>query len=131
MNLLVPLLLVLFPFLGPPKSPPSRFPTVETAEAWALLPRENPPLPAWARVLVKSLPRTTGAMLELDRLHREDSPLGPVLAAKLRWLAADAIDCEYARATALADLKRANAKDGEVRRLTTDMPSDEEKGLFA
>ena len=53
-----------------------------------------------------------------------------MLAAKLRWLAADAIDCEYARATALGDLNRAGVKNEEVRRLTEETPSADEKGLF-
>jgi alkylhydroperoxidase family enzyme len=131
MNLPIIAVLVVLPIWGLPKSPPPRFSAAETADAWALLPRENPPLPAWALVLVKSLPRTTGSMLELDRLHRAENPLGPVLAAKLRWLAADAIDCEYARATALGDLKRAGVNHEEVRRLTEGNPSTEELGLFA
>jgi alkylhydroperoxidase family enzyme len=104
----------------------ARFPAVSTDQAWALLPRENPPLPAWARVLVKPLPRTTGAMLELDRLHRADNPLGPVLAARLRWLAADALGCDYARASAHADLKRYGASAGEIQRLVDDKPLPDE-----
>lgn len=112
-------------------SPTPRFPAAGPTEAWSLLPRENPPLPAWARVLVKSLPRTTGAMLELDYLHRAENPLGAKLAAKLRWLAADAIGSDYARESAMADLLRAHPSSEEVRRLVKNQPSEEEKGLFA
>ena len=108
-----------------------RFPSVGHDAAWALLPRENPPLPAWARVLIKPLPRTTGAMLELDRFHRVENPLGPVMAAKLRWIAADTIGCEYARATALFDLKASQISDEELRRLTERRPLPDEKGLVA
>jgi alkylhydroperoxidase family enzyme len=82
-------------------------------------------------VLVKTLPRTTGAMLELDRLHRADNPLGPALAAKVRWTAADALGSEYGRATALADQKRAGATADEVRRLTENKPADDERALLA
>src|SRR3954464_6018552 len=99
--------LAAFPNLGPPR----RFPARDGDAAWALLPRENPPLPAWARVLVRPLPRTTVAMLELDRLHRAENPLGPATAAKLRWVVADALMCEYAKATAAADLRQAGASD--------------------
>ena len=108
-----------------------RFPSATPEAAWAQLPRENPRLPAWARILIKPLPRTTGAMLELDRLHRVDNPIGPVLAAKLRWLAADAIHCEYARAMSIADLQRAGAASAEISRLVDNRPSPSEKRLFA
>jgi alkylhydroperoxidase family enzyme len=108
----------------------ARFPSAKPDDAWAQLPRENPALPAWALVLVKSLPRTTGAMLELDRLHRADNPIGPVLAAKLRWLAADAIQCDYARASAMADLKRFGASADEIRRVLEKKPTAAEQGVF-
>jgi alkylhydroperoxidase family enzyme len=111
--------------------PTHRFPAAGRDDAWTLLPRENPPLPAWARVLIKPLPRTTGAMLDLDRLHRADNPLGPLLAAKLRWLVADTMNCEYARATAMADLRTAGATSDETRRLTANAPAAEEKPLFS
>jgi alkylhydroperoxidase family enzyme len=127
MNLLIPAVIAAFSALGLG----ARFPMAKPDDAWALLPRDNPPLPSWARVMVKSLPRTTGALLELDRLHRADNPLGPVIAAKLRWVAADEIGCEYARASALADLNRAGAANDEVRRLTEDRPSPDDKGLFS
>lgn len=112
-------------------NPSARFPALDRDSAWALIPRENPPLPAWAQVLVKPLPRTTGGMLELDRLHRADNPIGPVLAAKLRWLVADAMQCDYARASALADLKRSGASADEIRRVVENKPSAGDKGLFA
>jgi alkylhydroperoxidase family enzyme len=127
MNLLLFVVAAVLPVAGPS----TRFPAAAPDAAWALLPREDPPLPAWARVLVKTHPRTTGAMLEIDRLHRADNPLGAVLAAKLRWAAADALGSEYGRATALADLKRAGAPADEVRRLTEDRPSDGERRLLA
>jgi hypothetical protein len=124
---LIPILLAVLASLVPG----SRFPGAAPDDAWALLPRDNPPLPAWARVLVKPLPKTTGALLEIDRLHRADNPLGPKLAAKLRWLVADTLNCEYARASALADLTRAGAKADEVRRLTASQPAADEEQVFA
>src|SRR5262245_6487631 len=108
-----------------------RFPAADPDAAWALLPRETPALPAWALVLVKSLPRTTGAMLEQDRIHRVDNPLGPKLAAQPRWLAADAIGCDYARASAAADLRRAGAGEEELARLTGGKPLPAERALCA
>jgi alkylhydroperoxidase family enzyme len=107
-----------------------------TAEAWRCLPTAEPganqPLPIWARVLARSLPRTTAAMLDLDRLHRSYSPLGPGLAGKLRWVAADANRCEYSRAFAAADLRRAGIDDAGIRALAgdhRDLPSPEAAAL--
>jgi hypothetical protein len=97
------------------------FPRLSNAEAWASLPKADSggtgTLPNWARATVKALPRTTAAMLELDRLHRTKSPLGPVLRGKMRWVAADANRCEYSRATAEADLRRAGVNDAEIAAL--------------
>jgi alkylhydroperoxidase family enzyme len=93
-----------------------RFKPLSNAEAWKRLPREERSLPAWARVLAASLPRTTAGMLELDAVHRTKNPLGPVLRAKIRWVAADANRCEYSRRYAEVDLRRAGWK-GEVKQL--------------
>ncbi len=87
----------------------SRFPILENDEAWKLLPRENPPLPVWARMLVPSLPKTTGAMLQLDYVQRAENPLGVELAAKLQWVVATTLRCPYAQQYAEADLQRAGA----------------------
>lgn len=97
-----------------------RFPAADNDEAWKLLPHDDPPLPVWARVLVQSLPKTTGLMLELDSIHRAKNPLGPLLAGKLRWAAADEIGCGYARKYAEADLRRAGLKDDDVQQLAGD-----------
>src|SRR5262245_16167228 len=75
------------PAAAPP--PARRFDPLSNGEAWRLLPREEPPLPAWARVLAGSLPRTTAHMLHLDYVHRARSPLGPELRGMLRWVVAD------------------------------------------
>src|SRR4051812_46080071 len=89
----------------------ARVPLLSDAEAWKALPPSTrgagQPLPGWARAFARSLPRTTAAMLELDRIQRTRSPLGPILRGKLRWVAADANRCGYSRATAEADLRRA------------------------
>ena len=100
---------------GPKEEP--LFPPLSNAEAWKHLPHEDPLLPAWARILAGSLPRTTAAMLELDYVHREKNPLGPVLAGKLRWVAADANGCDYAKRYAEADLRRAGLADADVKAL--------------
>src|SRR5262249_30020097 len=111
--------------------PTPRFPAADPGEAWSLMARENPTLPAWARLLVQSLPRTTAAMLEQDRLHRAENPLGAELAAKLRWVGADAIGCEYGRAVAAADFRRAGASAETVQRLTGGESAPEDKALCA
>jgi alkylhydroperoxidase family enzyme len=98
------------------KAGESPFPRLSNEEAWASLPKSEAGaggvLPNWARATARALPRTTAAMLDLDRLHRTKSPLGPILRGKMRWVAADANRCEYSRATAAADLRRAGL--GEV-----------------
>jgi alkylhydroperoxidase family enzyme len=110
-----------------------RLPAPPDAEAWAHLPAEKPPpLPVWARALAPSLPKTTARMLELDYAHRAQSPLGPVLRGKLRWVAADANRCAYARQYAGADLRRAGLADADPKALAGDhagLPAAERAAL--
>ena len=116
---------------GPARSgdPPLR--PVSDEAAWERLRPKAPPLPAWARSLVTALPKTTGAMLDLDRIHRAENPLGAVLAAKLRWLAADTLGCESAKRSTEADLKRAGLTVAEVDEFTlAPRPTAAEKPLF-
>ncbi len=90
------------------------------AEAWKNLPPVEEgfgqPLPVWIRALARSLPNTAAAMIELDYVQRAENPLPAKLRAKLRWIAAFANRCEYAKAYARADYVRAG---GEPRILTT------------
>ena len=92
-------------------APSCYFPVPDNQETWRLLPKavkgEGEPLPAWARVMARTLPATTAAMLELDYLHRAGSPLDTQLRGKMRWVAAHANRCAYSEACALEDLKRA------------------------
>jgi alkylhydroperoxidase family enzyme len=94
------------------------------AEAWAFLPAritgDEAPLPQWAKMLARTLPRTTAAMLELDFTYRTRSPLDLKLAALVRWSVSRANHCEYGMAYALADLKAAQVEDGEINRLRGD-----------
>jgi alkylhydroperoxidase family enzyme len=86
-----------------------RFSPLSDAEAWALLPERKSgvpgPLPGWASVLVRTLPRTTAAMLELDHLHRTGHWHAPGLREQIRWAAARASRSAYGEAYALADLR--------------------------
>ncbi len=54
-------------------------------------------------------------MLELEYVHRTKSPLGPVLRGKLRWVAADANGCDYAKRYAEFDLRRAGLTEKELK----------------
>ena len=111
----VAMLLAVGPAFAEPPPNPGRFPAATDADAWAKLPpRKNPPLPEWARVLAGPLPKTTAKMLELDYLHREKNPLGPVLAAKLRGAAAVTLGSAYGEGAALADLRRAGLSDADI-----------------
>jgi alkylhydroperoxidase family enzyme len=80
-------------------------------EAWKHLPKPDKgggqSLPAWALATAEALPRTTAAMLELDYLHRVDSPLPARLRGMMRWAAARANRCAYTQSQALADLRLA------------------------
>jgi alkylhydroperoxidase family enzyme len=114
----------------------ARVPLPESAEAWRFLPPAEQgagePLPAWARALARSLPRTTAAMLDLDRIHRTKSPLGPLLRGKLRWVAAHANRCDYSLATAEADLRRAGLDAAGFQALAgdhADLPRPEAAAL--
>ncbi len=93
----------------------ARFTPLSDTEAWACLPArlsgERVPLPAWARMLCRTLPRTTASMLELDNLHRSHSPLDPELRAQIRWVAAHANRCIYSQMYVLADLRKAGLYD--------------------
>jgi alkylhydroperoxidase family enzyme len=99
----------------PPAKP--RFPALSNREAWDRLPRQDPPLPAWARILAGSLPQTTAAMLKLDHLHRVRNPLDARLRGKLRWVAAQEIGCDYSKRQAEGDLRRAGLSEQEVKKL--------------
>lgn len=115
-----------------PDPKPKRFPAADTGEAWLLLRGDDPPLPAWALALAKPLPRTTAAMLQLDYVHRAKNPLGPVLASKLHWAAADALGCAYGKRYAVADLRRAGLKDDDFKALSGDpnqLPAEDQAAL--
>lgn len=115
--------------VGPPAD---RFPPAADAEVWKTLPRQDPPLPAWAGSLVRPLPRTTAAMLDLDYTQRVLNPLGPVLAAKVRWAVFDTLGIGYGKAVAEADLRRAGVKEAEIKALAgepKDLPADDRRVL--
>ncbi|HWB12803.1 MAG TPA: hypothetical protein VG826_26490 [Pirellulales bacterium] len=90
------------------------------------------PLPAWARMLADSLPRTTAAMLELDASHRLRNPLGVPLAARVRWTVARANRSEHGMACAEADLRRAGLDDAAIESLkegSAEVPEQERLAL--
>jgi hypothetical protein len=60
-------------------------------------------------------------MIELDYAQRADNPLPPRVRAKLRWIAADANQCEYARAYARADYVRAGGAGEEIDKLPSQL----------
>jgi alkylhydroperoxidase family enzyme len=118
----------LAPILGPRLCPAAereragaRVPLLTDAEAWKRLPAaesgRGTALPSWARALARSLPQTTAAMLNLDRIQRTANPLGPLLRGKMRWVAARANQCAYSMAYAEADLKRAGLGADGLRAL--------------
>ena len=96
----------------------SRFPAPEPMAAWKQLRGDDPLLPAWALAMAEALPRTTGAMMHLDAVHRTQNPLGAKLAGKMRWVAANEIGCEYAKKYVEADLIRAGMTAEEFQKLS-------------
>jgi alkylhydroperoxidase family enzyme len=95
-------------------------PTLTDEEAWNKMKPyvadkvSNQHLPMWIRALAVSLPKTAAAMLELDHAQRVESTLPPQLRAKLRWIAADANRCEYAKAHARFDYVQAGGKSEDI-----------------
>jgi hypothetical protein len=96
----------------------ARIAPMTDAAAWDRMPKGAPPLPVWARTLADSLPRTTAFQLDLDAVHRTKSPLGPVLAGKIRWTVADALRCAYAKESVEADLAKAGQTEDQIRSLS-------------
>lgn len=100
---------------------PAHVPIATDAEAWKQLPPviegSDQPLPVWVRALTATLPKTAAAMIDLDYAQRVESPLPPRLRAKLRWIAADANRCAYAKAYARFDYVRAGGKAEDIDNL--------------
>jgi alkylhydroperoxidase family enzyme len=111
----------------------SRFPLPTNTEAWKNIPRENPPLPNWARMLSRSLPKTTGLMIQLDYVHRVKNPLDPKLRAEIRWMVSQANNCEYTRQYAESDLKRLGMTEEAIKELASNHSSfpEREQKVFA
>jgi alkylhydroperoxidase family enzyme len=93
-------------------------PVLTDAAAWKNLPPAETgagqPLPAWIRALAGPLPKTAAAMIDLDYAQRSESNLPPRLRAELRWIAADANRCDYAKAYARFDYVRAGGKAEDI-----------------
>lgn len=92
-------------------------------EAWKRFPgapKTVQALPAWARLLAGPLPLTTARMLELDAMHRTGSQLDSRIRGLVRWSAADANRCDYAKAVAVADLRRSGVTESELQALNGD-----------
>jgi alkylhydroperoxidase family enzyme len=111
-------------------------PVLTDTEAWKRLPPAEEgagqPLPAWARALAETLPRTTAVLLELDYLHRARSPLDPRLRGQLRWVAARANRCAASEAQAAADLRRAGLEEADFQAMAGDhagLPAAEREAL--
>jgi alkylhydroperoxidase family enzyme len=118
------LLMLLLDEQAPAAKTSERLPMLTNEQAWKRLPgapAKVRTLPAWARMLAGPLPLTTARMLELDALHRSSDRLEPRLRGLVRWTAADANRCEYARAVAVADLRRAGLSADEVHALLGDL----------
>jgi alkylhydroperoxidase family enzyme len=98
--------------------------TLTDEEAWKAMPAlekgDKSPLPAWAPILARSLPKTTALMLELDTVQRTRSSLDPKLRGLMRLVAAKANQCNYTQAYALADLERAGLPRAEALAVTQD-----------
>lgn len=108
--------------MGPTASASDPLSIPNDQEAWKHLPATakggDQPLPTWIRALSRSLPRTAAAMIELDYAQRAESPLPAPFRALLRWAAADANRCGYAKAYARADYIRAGGRAEVLESLT-------------
>jgi alkylhydroperoxidase family enzyme len=104
-----------------PKGSVAYVPVLTDAEAWKKLPPaeegSGQRLPAWVRALAGPLPKTAAAMIQWDYAQRAESPLPPLLRAKLRWMTAQANRCAYAKAYARADYVRAGGQAEDIDNL--------------
>jgi alkylhydroperoxidase family enzyme len=87
-------------------------------ECWRRLPPATEgagqPLPVWIHALAVTSPKLAAAMIDLDYAQRAESTLPPKLRAKLRWIAAHANRCEYAKSYARADYLRAGGQAEDI-----------------
>ena len=115
--------------------PVAHLPVLSDAQAWQKMPKAleggGQPLPVWIRALADSLPKTAAAMINLDYAQRAENPLPPRLRAKLRWFAAHANHCEYAKAYARADFVRAGGKATDIDSLPDKLDQLPEKERLA
>ena len=112
--------LLLFGGTAVAADPSPRLPLLTNDAAWKKLPdapEKAEPLPAWARALAGWQPLTTARMLELDALHRTGDRLDGRFRAVVRWAAADANRCGYARAMAEADYRRGAGPNADLAAL--------------
>ncbi len=86
---LVPIAFALFPaalIASQSEKSEGRFSLLSDEDCWRKLPPaekgRGQPLPSWARALAGPMPRTTAALLRLDEVHRNDSPLDPRLRCR-------------------------------------------------
>jgi alkylhydroperoxidase family enzyme len=110
-----------------PAAKPGAFaPMLDNDAAWACMPPlekgERGALPNWARILARTMPRTTALLLELDYIQRAGNPLDPRVRGLTRLVAAKANRCGYAQAYALADLERLGLTQEAVAQLLTNPP---------
>lgn len=88
--------------------------SAEDKTTWNQLGIEFPALPSWAARLADALPESTLALLKLDYLHRQENPLGTEVAAKIRWVVADALHSPYGKAAAEFDLLQSGKSAEEI-----------------
>jgi alkylhydroperoxidase family enzyme len=108
----------------PARASTARVPLLSSEDAWKRLPPVESggggALPSWARALAGSLPYTTAATLELDRIYRTSDALEPRLAASIRLIVARTLRSEYGMAYAESDLRRAGMDQAAIERLKAD-----------
>ncbi len=109
------------PSSGADPAPQVPFELLSDAEAWQKMPSATTgggqPLPSAIKVLAGYAPRTAAALLTLDEVQRNRSPLAPVLRAKMRWVIAHANHCPYSMAYAAFDGQRHGARPEEFASL--------------
>jgi alkylhydroperoxidase family enzyme len=68
-------------------------------------------------MLAGPMPLTVTRMLELDAMHRSGDRLDARLRCLVRWAAADANGCDYMKAVANADLRRARNAETNIEEI--------------
>lgn len=111
----------------------SVIPPIPEAEIHATLGIPSTSFPYWSRQLAPHLPNATLAVLNLETRHRFGNPIGNPLAAQIRLIVAETLQCETVSRQAREDLQwfgLAGEELEQVSAISGNLPPTTEKVLL-